>query len=141
MKKNDCIFFQFAKTYQLSSRFLAQKVSELNLTSVQAMVLGFLTEEDQITSSELGKRTELDSATLTGILDRLEAAEFLERKSNPDDRRSIHIHLTPKGKAMGREASRVIVEANAEFLQVLTEEQKRDLHSIISTLRLNVPRP
>ena len=141
MKKNDCIFFQFAKTYQLSSRFLAQKVSELNLTSVQAMVLGFLTEGDQITSSELGKRTELDSATLTGILDRLEAAEFLERKSNPDDRRSIHIHLTPKGKAMGREASRVIVEANAEFLQVLTEEQKRDLHSIISTLRLNVPRP
>lgn len=141
MKKNDCIFFQFAKTYQLSSRFLAQKVSELSLTSVQAMVLGFLTEEDQITSSELGKRTELDSATLTGILDRLEAAEFLERKSNPDDRRSIHIHLTPKGKAMGREASRVIVEANAEFLQVLTEEQKRDLHSIISTLRLNAPRP
>ena len=141
MKKNDCIFFQFAKTYQLSSRFLAQKVSELNLTSVQAMVLGFLTEGDQITSSELGKRTELDSATLTGILDRLEAAEFLERKSNPDDRRSIHIHLTPKGRAMGREASRVIVEANAEFLQVLTEEQKRDLHSIISTLRLNVPRP
>ena len=141
MKKNDCIFFQFAKTYQLSSRFLAQKVSELNLTSVQAMVLGFLTEGDQITSSELGKRTELDSATLTGILDRLEAAEFLERKSNPDDRRSIHIHLTPKGKAMGREASRAIVEANAEFLQVLTEEQKRDLHSIISTLRLNVPRP
>jgi len=141
MKKNDCIFFQFAKTYQLSSRFLAQKVSELNLTSVQAMVLGFLTEEDQITSRELGKRTELDSATLTGILDRLEAAEFLERKSNPDDRRSIHIHLTPKGKAMGREASRVIVEANAEFLQVLTEDQKRDLHSIISTLRLNVPRP
>lgn len=141
MKKNDCIFFQFAKTYQLSSRFLAQKVSELNLTSVQAMVLGFLTEEDQITSRELGKRTELDSATLTGILDRLEAAEFLERKSNPDDRRSIHIHLTPKGKAMGREASRVIVEANAEFLQVLTEEQKRDLHNIISTLRLNVPRP
>lgn len=141
MKKNDCIFFQFAKTYQLSSRFLAQKVSELNLTSVQAMVLGFLTEEDQITSRELGKRTELDSATLTGILDRLEAAEFLERKSNPDDRRSIHIHLTPKGRAMGREASRVIVEANVEFLQVLTEEQKRDLHSIISTLRLNVPRP
>ena len=141
MKKNDCIFFQFAKTYQLSSRFLAHKVSELNLTSVQAMVLGFLTEEDQITSRELGKRTELDSATLTGILDRLEAAEFLERKSNPDDRRSIHIHLTPKGKAMGREASRVIVEANADFLQVLTEEQKRDLHSIISTLRLNVPRP
>lgn len=141
MQEKDCIFFQFAKAYQLSSRFLTQKVSELNLTSVQAMVLGFLTEEDQITSSELGKRTELDSATLTGILDRLEAAGYLERKSNPDDRRSIHIHLTPKGKALGKDATRVLMEANAEFLQVLTEEQKCELRSLIQTLRLSATRP
>ncbi len=139
MQEKDCIFFQFAKAYQLSSRFLTQKVSELNLTSVQAMVLGFLTEEDQITSSELGKRTELDSATLTGILDRLEAAGYLERKSNPDDRRSIHIHLTPKGKALGKEATLVLMNANAEFLKVLTDEQQRELRNLIQTLRLSAP--
>ena len=141
MQEKDCIFFQFAKAYQLSSRFLTQKVSELNLTAVQAMVLGFLTEEDQITSSELGKRTELDSATLTGILDRLEAAGYLERKSNPDDRRSIHIHLTAKGKVLGREATRVLTDANEEFLQVLTDKQKQELRHLISTLRLSAPRP
>ncbi len=140
MNEKDCIFFQFAKAYQLSSRFLAQKVAELNLTPVQTMVLGFLTEEDQITSSELGKRTELDSATITGILDRLETAGFLERKSNPDNRRSIHIHLTPKGREMGRQATQLLVEANAEFLQVLNEKQKRELKSIIQTLRLSAPR-
>ncbi len=140
MQKTDCIFFQFAKTYQLSSRFLAQKVSELNLTPVQAMVLGFLAEEDQVTSSELGKRAELDSATLTGILDRLEAAEFLERKGNPDDRRSIRIHLSPKGKTMSAEAVRVITAANNDFLQILTEKQKRDLHDIINKLRQNAQR-
>lgn len=140
MDETDCIFFQFAKTYQLSSRFLSQKVSELNLTSVQAMILGFLDMEDQITSSELGKRAELDSATLTGILDRLESAGFIERKDNPDDRRSIHIHLTQKGKAMSREATRVIAAANTEFLQVLTETQKRDLHGIIQKLRLHAQR-
>lgn len=140
MQKNDCIFFQFAKAYQLGSRFLSQKVSILNLTSVQAMILGFLNQEDQITSSELGKRAELDSATLTGILDRLETAGFIERKGNPDDRRSIRIHLTKKGKPLAREANRVIAEANQEFLQVLTEEQTRNLHSIISTLRLSAPR-
>lgn len=138
MQEKDCIFFQFAKTYQLSSRFLAQKVSELNLTPVQAMVLGFLAEEDQVTSSELGKRAELDSATLTGILGRLEAAGFLERKGNPDDRRSILIHLTPKGKTMSAEAVRVITVANSDFLQVLTDKQKRDLHYIINKLRQNV---
>jgi len=140
MDETDCIFFQFAKTYQLSSRFLSHKVSALNLTSVQAMILGFLDMEDQITSSELGKRAELDSATLTGILDRLEAAGFIERKGNPDDRRSIHIYLSQKGKVMSGEATRVIAEANTEFLQVLTDNQKRDLHNIIKKLRLNSPR-
>ncbi len=140
MQEKDCIFFQIAKTYQLASRFLTSKVCELNLTSVQAMVLGFLTEEDRITSSKLGKRTELDSATLTGILDRLEAAGYLERKNNPDDRRSVLIHLTPKGKALGKETTRALLNANTEFLQALTEEQKNELKSLISTLRLSAPR-
>ena len=83
MVEIDCIFFELSKAYQLGNRFLRQKVSELNLTSVQTMVLGFLDEEDQITSSELGKRAELDSATLTGILDRLETAGFIETQGQP----------------------------------------------------------
>ncbi len=136
MQETDCIFFQLAKANQLASRFLSQKVSELNLTPVQALVLGFLNQEDQITSAELGKKTELDSATLTGILDRLETAGLIERKSNPDDRRSIHIYLTPKGNELSREAIGAIVTANVEFLQVLTKEQKRQLFEIIKKLRL-----
>jgi DNA-binding MarR family transcriptional regulator len=99
--------------------------------------LGFLGDEDRITSSELGKRTELDSATLTGIIDRLEAAGLLERKGNPDDRRSIHIYLTEQGKLMSKEAIRVITKANLEFLGVLTDAQKRELFGIISKLRLS----
>ena len=140
MRETDCIFFQFAKANQIASRFLSQKVSQLNITSVQAMVLGFLDDEDRITSSELGKRTELDSATLTGILDRLEVAGFIERKGNPDDRRSIRIHLTKQGRLMSQEATRVITEANSEFLEVLTDAQKRDLLGIIKKLRLSALR-
>ena len=140
MQETDCIFFQLAKVNQLASRFLSQKVSGLNLTPVQALVLGFLHQEDQITSAELGKKTGLDSATLTGILDRLEAADFIERKNNPEDRRSIHIHLTPKGNELSSKAIEVIVGANVDFLQVLTKEQKRNLFDIIKKLRLSASR-
>lgn len=140
MKDTDCIFFQLAKANQLASRFLSQKVAELNLTPVQALVLGFLHQEDQITSAELGKKTGLDSATLTGILDRLEAADFIERKNNPEDRRSIHVHLTPKGKELSRKAIRVIAGANADFLYSLTKEEKRHLFDIIKKLRLSASR-
>ena len=138
MKETDCIFFQLAKANQLAGRFLGAKVSPLNITSVQAMVLVFLDVADRFTSSERVKKTELDSATLSGILDRLEAAGFIERKGNPDDRRSVRIHLTAKGKVMSREAKKMISEANLEFLEILTAAQKSDLHTIIKKLRQHV---
>ena len=90
MKADECIFFQLAKAGQLGARFWGQKVSDLGITAVQAMVLRFLHDQDQLTSIDLGKKTELDSATLTGVIDRLENAGLIARKDNPHDRRSGH---------------------------------------------------
>jgi len=135
VKPEDCIFFLLAKAHQTGSRFLAQKVAALNITPVQALVLGFLADEDGITSSELGKRTELDSATMTGLLDRLEAARLLERRVHPADRRSIQIHLTDPGRTLAAEAVRSIVEANREFLDILTERERKELRGLIRKLR------
>lgn len=135
MKPEDCIFFQLAKVSQLGSRFLNQKVAERNITPVQAMVLGFLNEEDGITASELGKRTELDSATMTGIVDRLEAAGLVERRGHPADRRSIEIHLTKRGRTLADGTVRLIVEANREFLNILTEREQEELRAAIRKLR------
>ena len=135
MKADNCIFFQLAKASQTGTKFLYSKVSGLNITPVQAMVIGFLSEQDQVMAGELGKKVELDSATLTGILDRLEAAHLIERKGNPDDRRSIKIHLTKQGQETGREAKKLIEEANKEFLAAFTEEEKHELRSLITKLR------
>ena len=135
MKLDYCIFFQLAKANQIGNRFLGQKVAELNITPVQALVLGFLSDEDRITSSELGKRTELDSATLTGIIDRLEAAELIERRGNPADRRSIQVYLTERGRLLGTRAVRLIAEANVKFLEMLTEQERGELRRIIKKLR------
>jgi len=99
------------------------------------MVLGFLSDEDRITSSELGKRTELDSATLTGIIDRLEAAGLIGRRDNPADRRSIQVYLTERGRLLGTKAVRLITEANVKFLEMLTEQEGIELRRIIRKLR------
>ncbi|MBI5583806.1 MAG: MarR family transcriptional regulator [Deltaproteobacteria bacterium] len=135
MKEETCIFFQMAKANQTGIKFLNQKILSLGVTPVQAMVLTFLAEEDRITAGELGKKIELDSATLTGLLDRLEAARLIERQGNPDDRRSIKIHLTSQGRKTGLEAGRLIAEANREFLAAFTEAEKRSLIDLIKKMR------
>jgi MarR family transcriptional regulator, organic hydroperoxide resistance regulator len=138
MKTDDCIFFQLAKASQTGTKFLNAKVAGLNITPVQAMIIGFLAEEDQVMAGELGKKVELDSATLTGVLDRLESAQLIERKGNPDDRRSVKIHLTKQGREIGREAIRVIEEANKEFLATFTDNEKQVLHGLIKKVREGV---
>jgi len=130
-----CIFFNLSKANQMAIRFLGQKVAKLHITPIQAMILGFLHDEDRITSSALGKKTELDSATLTGILDRLEVAGLVQRQVHPRDRRSIQIHLTEQGKEMGAGAAQAIAQANREFLASLSAEEQNTLMMLIGKLR------
>jgi DNA-binding MarR family transcriptional regulator len=135
MKANECIFFQLAKISQLGARIWGQKVSDLNITAVQAMVLRFLYDEDGVTSIDLGKKTELDSSTMTGILDRLETAGLIDRKDNPHDRRSIQIFLTEKGRITGEEATRRMEEVNAAFMKALSPQEAGEFRRLIHTLR------
>lgn len=135
MKPEDCIFFQLAKTSQCATRFWANKIHGFNITAVQGMIINFLFATDQTTSSELGKRTMLDSATLTGILDRLESSGIVERKQHPDDRRAILVVLTEKGKKVAAELHPVAREANKDFLASLRTEQQTLLKSFLKTLR------
>lgn len=136
-KVDDCVFFQLAKASQAGSRYWTSCVSALNLTGVQAMVLNFLGQEDVVTSGELGKRTSLDSATLTGILDRLEAAGFLDRTRHPTDRRAIQICLTEQGREVAANLYGKAIEANKAFLSNLSAEEKVALHSLLCKVREN----
>jgi DNA-binding MarR family transcriptional regulator len=135
MKPDNCIFFQLSKASQGGIKYLTQKISSLGITSVQAMVLVFLQEEDRIMAVELGKKVELDSATLTGILDRLETAKLIERKGNPADRRSIKIHLTEQGKAVATKTRALLEEANREFLSSLTPAENERLRHLLTRIR------
>jgi MarR family transcriptional regulator, organic hydroperoxide resistance regulator len=135
MKAEECIFFQLAKASQAGSRFWSQKVAALNVTATQAMVLRFLFDRDEVNSSELGSRIELDSATLTGILDRLEAAGIIERRPNPTDRRAIHVHLTEKGRTTGKKVAQLMEVANTEFLREFNVSEEVALRSLLTRIR------
>ena len=99
------------------------------------MVINFLGQEDEITSSVLGKRTGLDSATLTGILDRLETARFLERRRHPEDRRAILVCLTERGQKIAGEIFDLSEEANQKFLASPSPDEVSVLHGLLNKVR------
>ena len=137
MQPKNCIFFQLAKASQAGTRHWNERVQTYGVTAVQAMVLSFLSVKDEITSTRLGSKVQLDSATLTGILDRLTRSGLVERRHNPDDRRAILIHLTDKGKKVADRIRGLIREENRSFLSALTREEEIIFRTLLQKILIN----
>lgn len=131
MKVQDCIFFQLAKASQAGSGFWTKKVEHLGVTASQAMVLNFLGEEDCVSSHILCRKLQITSATMTGILDRLEKMTLIERQRHPEDRRAILVCLTGQGLSHAREINTIMVKANEEFLSQLGSKQSQKFRALL----------
>jgi len=131
MRVQDCIFFQLAKASQAASGFWAKRVEHLGVTASQAMVLNFLGEENCIPSHILGRKLQITSATMTGILDRLEKMALIERKRHPEDRRAILVCLTNQGLSHAKELNAIMVAANDEFLSEMGSEQSQNFRTLL----------
>lgn len=75
----------------------AALAAEQSLTAMQAKVLIQLDPDGAVTMRALAQRLQYDPSNLTGVVDRLEAAGAVERRSDPQDRRVRGIVLTPRG--------------------------------------------
>ena len=134
MNVQDCIFFQLSKASLAGTGFWARQVAHLGVTATQAMVLSFLGEEDRILPRILRQKLQITSATMTGILDRLEKLDLLRRRPHPDDRRAILVCLTEQGARYAREINTIMVAANQAFLKDIAPEDEQALRSMLKGL-------
>ncbi len=135
MKTEDCIVFRLSKANQNAQRMWSKRINRFDVTPVQGMILGFLSEADSVTPRELREKAGIDSATLTGIIDRLESSSLITREKNPEDRRSVVIKLTSDGRKKAHAISRLIEESNREMMSHFSEEEKKLLNNIMDSLR------
>ena len=77
-----------------------QLLAPLDITYPQYLVMLVLWERDDVTVSEIGERLFLDSATLTPLLKRLEAAGLLDRQRSRKDERQVVVTLTGQGREL-----------------------------------------
>ena len=88
---NDSVGWLLNNAARLSARRLSGKLAGYNVTPPQWGVLVALWEQDGLSLSELAKRSFFDGPTMTGIVDRLEKANLVERRRDSSDRRVISV--------------------------------------------------
>jgi DNA-binding MarR family transcriptional regulator len=67
------------------------------LTYGQLRALAMLGREREMTAGQLAKSADLNPATVTAMLDDLEAANVVQRHRSTEDRRVCNVSLTPGG--------------------------------------------
>jgi DNA-binding MarR family transcriptional regulator len=100
----------------------------MGLTHPQYLVMLALWEHAPVSGRELSRMLQLDPATLSPLLKRLEAAGLVRRERNPDDERALAVELTPEGRALRRKALKVpptIVERLGMDVDELVDLQRR----------------
>ncbi len=116
----DCLAFRLGKAYQHVNRLSRQRLAPYDVTPVQFAALMALWERNGQSGAELGERLRLDSATVTGIVDRLQRAAMITREPHPEDRRINRLMLTARGRELEAELTRVMEELNREILAALS---------------------
>ncbi len=106
-------------------------LDKLALTYPQYLTMLVLWESDDVTVKEIATRLNLDSATITPLLKRLEAQGYLERVRGVEDERLVYIRLTKAGTSLKRAARDVPAEIfcatqqTPEFLVRLRDDLTR----------------
>ncbi len=81
---------------RLFSRDFSARVRDYDLTHTQWQALATLSVQEGIKQAELANLLQVQPISLGRLIDRMEAAGWVERRAAPNDRRAIQLYLTPR---------------------------------------------
>lgn len=107
------VWFRFIRLESRLQTAVAERLRQIGLSVPQCDVLTTLTEAEGVSQQDLAKRLYVTKGNISGLLDRLEAAGLVERRSTASDRRQYEIYLTPTG----REAAERAIEIQRSLIR------------------------
>lgn len=90
--------------------------------------------EEGLTPTQLGRRLSLSSGAVTALVDRMERAGQVERRPNPNDRRSSVVRTLPSGLTAAREHLLPVAADLLEKSAELTDEERATVSAYLEAV-------
>ena len=113
---------------ELYGRELAQKAG---LTAVQIRVLQIVGETGRATPKAIATRMGVRQATMTALVDRLEAKGMVERHRSQTDRRQTNVVLTDRGRAAVERAPDPLQQRYVQRFEALEDWEQAQIVSVL----------
>ena len=123
---------------RLLRRNFDRRVHSLGLTQAQWRAIAHLSRDPGLRQAALAERLEVKPITLARLVDRMEAAGWVERNDDPNDRRASRLHLTPKSAPIITQMQERAAETLEETFAGLSAPQRRQLTSVLERMKRNL---
>lgn len=137
MELKECINFLLSVSQNKVFKYFSKLLEEYGVTPAQYGVLNCLWREGQLSPKQIGEMVHLEAPTVSGILDKMQKAELIERSVDPNNRRNVLVKATEKSNEIREEVEAATNKLNDKVLQDLTESDtealKKALEAIIKS--------
>ena len=138
MRVEQSLHFMLLKAEASLAKKLYQTLPGLNLSPGQPKLLDYLCVHDGCIQKELASVCEVESATITRLLARMEDAGLVERRPSATDRRSVSVFLTEKGRRAGKIVQEQFARIETGALAEIDEEHRNLFLELLCRIHQNL---
>lgn len=124
--------------FRAFSRALEVRTAPHGVSSGQWRFLRVLWREDGLTQRELSRRVGMREPTTVIALKSLERSGFVTRQKSDEDRRKVHVFLTPQAKALHPVLMPAVAEVNKVALAGLSKDEVAVLRKALGQVGRNL---
>jgi DNA-binding MarR family transcriptional regulator len=121
-------------------RWMAARAQHNGVTAVQSGLLFVLGQRDGVLMGEAGAALDLGPPGISGLVDRMTAANLIRRRADPDDGRVWRLWLTPAGRAALAQSKAGLAEINARLTDGFTEAEIDVVARWLASMQTRFPR-
>lgn len=129
------LFIQVVKLHFQQARGLFAAVG---LSRGQPPVLLLLGAEDGQTQSELSEKLQIRAASMSTILQRMEQAKLVERRSHPSDHRAMQVFLTDLGRQRYQVASSALEQLETAMFADFDDPDRAQFRQFLQRIKDNL---
>ena len=115
-----CINFLLTTAQHTVFQYFSGCLEKYDITPAQYGVLSCLCDKEYSTPKQISEELCLEMSTISGVLDRMQKKELIERVVNEKDRRGVRVMATEKGNALKEPVRQVVEDMNKRVLKMFS---------------------
>lgn len=109
---------------------LSEELARGQVSFPQFFLLGHIATQDSLSMSEIATKMNHSTAAATGLVDRLENLDYVQRAHAANDRRKVLVKITKKGTALVERIRQDIVNNLSQVMDLLPPDEQKAWLSI-----------